>query len=170
MLLVVTGSVGVGKTTIGSELTNVLEAMGIAHSFVDLDGLTMTFPRPPDDRFGDGLALANLQAVWSNCRGRGSKNLIVARVLETPDYLDRLQQATDLSEIVVCELTASKTTLIDRVRSREVGSGRLWHERRTLELADSLAELELATFSVTTDNRQPPDIAAEIAERVNWTT
>lgn len=81
-LLVISGPVGVGKTTVGNEVSNVLNRQGIAHTFIDIDSLAETYPRPPDDRFGNRLALLNLRDVWANCVAAGSRNLIVARVVE----------------------------------------------------------------------------------------
>ena len=51
-LLLISGPVGVGKTTVANELSTLLEVDGIAHTFVDLDALTYTFPRSASDAFG----------------------------------------------------------------------------------------------------------------------
>lgn len=167
-LLVVSGPVGVGKTTIGSELSSILERRLIAHSFVDLDGLAQTYPRKPDDPFGNNIALSNLSLVWANCRKHGSKNLIVGRVVETKADVEKLGQATGISKITVCQLCAPDSTLLTRVRSREIGSDREWHERRSLELAGQLEQTDFADFLVNTEAREPTDIAQEVAGRVGW--
>ena len=65
-LLIISGPVGVGKTTTAEELSAILEGEEVDHSFVDLDGLAKTYPRPPDDRFGVRIALRNLRAVWAH--------------------------------------------------------------------------------------------------------
>ena len=93
-LLVISGPVGVGKTTVGNELSTSLERRRVAHTFIDLDTLAETYPRPPGDRFGNRLALLNLRDVWINCAAAGSRNLIVARVVETRDAL----VGTDVAE------------------------------------------------------------------------
>lgn len=63
-LLIISGPIGVGKTTIGQEISNLLDRQGVAHSFIDLDALTQTYPRPADNRYGYRLAFRNLRAVW----------------------------------------------------------------------------------------------------------
>ena len=169
-LLVLSGPVGVGKTTLGNEITAILEARGVPHSFVDLDGLAQSFPRPPDDPYGSRLALANLRDVWANCVATGSRNLILARVIETQQQLDLIRDCIPGSRPVLCQLRASDRTLVARVESRELGTGRDWHMARTLELARILETSAPADFSVDTEDRNPQDIAGETVSRVAWVT
>ena len=169
-LLVINGPVGVGKTAIGNEVSNWLSRQRISHSFVDIDALAATYPRAPDDRFGDRLALRNLRDVWANCAAAGSRNLIVARVVETQHDLEEIQRAVPGSKPLVCQLRAGDASLIERVRTRELGSGRERHETRALELAKSLPAAAPADFVVDTEGRSVPDIADEIVDRVEWVT
>jgi len=55
-----------------------------------------------------------------------------------------------------------------RVRMREVGSDRAWHERRALALARSLPGKAPADLLVDTDGRSLSDIADEVASRMTW--
>ncbi len=169
-LLVISGPVGVGKTTVANEVSTSLERRGVAHTLIDLDILAETYPRPLDDRFGVRLGLRNLRDVWINCAAAGSRNLVVASVVETADGLAEIQRAVPGSAPIVCQLRASDETLVERVGTREVGSGREWHEVRSLELARSLRELAPADFVVDTDDRSVLHIADEIVDRVDWVT
>lgn len=169
-LLAISGPVGVGKTTVGNEVSNLLNRQGVAHTFIDIDTLAGTYPRPPDDRFGNRLALRNLRDVWANCACSGSRNLIVTRVLERHQDIDELQHAVPGSKPIVCQLRASEATLIQRVRARELGSGREWHETRALELAESLRRTAPADFHVDTDGRSLLDIADEVVGQIEWVT
>lgn len=169
-LLLLSGPVGIGKTTLGNEVSMVLERKGTAHTFVDLDGLAATFPRPPDDRFGSRLALTNLRDVWTNCAAAGSRNLIVARVIETGREVEDIERAIPGAQPAVCQLRASDPTLIARIRTRELGAGQDWHEARALELAQSLRIRAPADFTIETDDRSPPEIAEEIVAQVDWVT
>ncbi len=167
-LLLISGPVGVGKTTVANELSTLLEVDGIAHTFVDLDALTYTFPRSASDAFGDILALENLTAVWGNCRRRGSKNLIIPRVVESRDYAMRISDAVSIPNPVICRLTASSQTLLDRVRIREIGSNLAWHEKRSLQLSNTLDKSGIEDFCVSTDQRTIKEIAEEMLQEVNW--
>jgi len=62
-LLIISGPVGVGKTTVAEELNSILSREGIAHTYIDLDVLAETYPRLADDRFNSRLALRNLRDV-----------------------------------------------------------------------------------------------------------
>lgn len=167
-LLILTGPVGVGKTTVGRQVSVVLERRGIPHAFIDIDALTETFPRPPNDPFGQRLAMRNLHDVWANSVAAGAKNLVLARVVETIENVEEIQDAVAGPTPIVCQLGADDATLVQRVRTREVGSEREWHEARTLELARSLAGTNLADFHLDTDGLPVSDIAEAICDRVNW--
>lgn len=167
-LLIISGPVGVGKTTIAGELSILLEADDVAHTCVDMDALAGTFPRPPDDPFGNALALENLAAVWTNAKRYGSRNLIVARVMEAADDVAALSQAVGIPAPVVCLLTACNNTLLKRVRQRERGSGRAWHENRAVVLSEILERAALEDFCVATDNRPVAEIALEIRQMLPW--
>ncbi|NIA70064.1 hypothetical protein HBA54_15775 [Pelagibius litoralis] len=159
-----------GKTTIGSEISASLSRSKVAHTFLDMDALAETYPRPPDDRFASRLALLNLRDVWTNCSAAGSRNLIVARVIETQHELEEIRRRIPNSRSTICQLRASDETLIERVRTRELGSGRNWHEARAVELSRSLQRSAPADFLVDTEGRSPLDIADEVVARINWVT
>ena len=169
-LLTISGPVGVGKTTVGNEVSNSLIRRSVSHTFIDIDTLAETYPRPLDDRFGNRLALLNLRDVWANCAAAGSRNLVGARVVETRQDLEEIQRAIPGSESIVCQLRANDATLIKRVRTREFGSGLEWHETRSLELAKSLPGTAPADFVVDTDGRSLLDIADEIVAKIEWVT
>jgi adenylylsulfate kinase-like enzyme len=45
-VLLVTTPVGVGKTTVALEASDVLEATGVAHAVIDVDALSWCYPTP----------------------------------------------------------------------------------------------------------------------------
>ena len=89
-LLVVSGPVGVGKTTTGYQVSTLLGDRGIPNTFVDIDALSETWPARADDRFNQQLARTNLGDVWRNAAAVGSRNLIVAAVIEHRSECDAL--------------------------------------------------------------------------------
>jgi gluconate kinase len=167
-LVLISGSVGVGKTSVGQELSAQLEHGSISHTFVDLDNLAQTYPRPEDDPFGQILALENLKTVWSNAQTRGVQNLVITRVIESAEGARRVADTVGARRVKIVQLTASDDTLLQRVRRREIGSGRSWHEIRALELSEKLSKADFPDLFVNTDQRPPRDIAREILEACNW--
>ena len=165
--LLISGPVGVGKTTVGYEVSSVLVEQGVAHTFVDLDVLAQTYPAPPGDRFNTGLALTILGDLWRRASAAGSRNLVLSRVLETEEGLQALRAALPDSDVFVVQLRASATTLVERVGVREVGSGYDWHAARAVELLD-LLERAPADARIETDGRAVPDVASEVAALVTW--
>lgn len=169
-MLVVSGPVAVGKSTVANAASALLIQRGVTHTVIDVDRLTDTFPRPADDPFGDRLAIRNLKDVWANAAAAGSRNLILARVVETDQILQDFMDAVPGAAPVVCLLRARPETLIDRVRQRETGERRDWYEARSLDLAQSLEHAAPFDFVVDTDDRAPSDLAEQIVDRVAWAT
>lgn len=167
-LLIISGPVGVGKTSTAEEVSNQLVGQEIAHTLIDLDTLAETYPRPQDDTYGSWLALQNLKAMWKNCYEAGSKNIVMARVIEKIKDRQAIENAIPLASSIVCELTASDETLIRRVKKREIGTGYEWHKARSLELSQQLSEHSVADFKVSTDDRSVEEIAAEICSQIRW--
>lgn len=167
-LVLISGPVGVGKTTVAEELSHLLEVESVAHTLIDLDGLAKTYPRQPDDPFGQQIALANLTAVWANAAKRGVRNLIIARVIETRDGAQSIERAVGASKSLIVQLHASDDVLIERVREREVGAGRQWHENRAIELSKQLATANIADHHIETDHRSVGDIAMDVFDRIEW--
>lgn len=166
--LVISGAVGVGKTSAGMELSIELERREIAHTFIDLDALTMTFPRPEDDRFGERLAMRNLADVWRNsAQSAGSRNLIIARVIEDPGQIRNIERAVPGSAVTLVTLTAADEDLRARVRQREIGSARTWHEARSLDLARTLGTAD-ADAVIDTSRRTVRDVATLLVATVEW--
>ena len=159
-LLLISGPVGVGKTSVGFEVSDLLCEQGVAHTFIDWDQLRYTYPRPVGDRFGDQLGMKNLRDVWRNAVAAGSRNLIIASVIETWADVEDIRQVVPGADVVVCQLQARVETLAVRVRQREKGKGLDWHLRRSAELAEILAgEAVPVDFKMWTDEMGVCEIA-----------
>ena len=168
-VLLISGPIGVGKTSVGFALSDLLRGQGVPHTFIDLDQLRYTYPRPEGDRFGSQLGLQNLRDVWRNCVAAGSRNLIIASVIETWKDVEKIRQVVPGAEVTVCQLRATVETLEARVRKREIGTGLEWHLRRSVELAEILAgEAVPMDFEVWTDERGVGAIAQEILAPIIW--
>jgi energy-coupling factor transporter ATP-binding protein EcfA2 len=167
--ILVTGPVGVGKTTLIDEMSGLLRAADIPHASVDFDQLTASYPRSPDDdMWGTTLGLANLAAMWRNYSALGADRLLIARVIEDRKELEGYRGAVPGAEIVVVRLRASPSTLQQRVRQRGEGRGMQWHLDRAVELAPLMDEQRVEDVVVETEGRQPGELAREVLQRVGW--
>lgn len=113
-VLLITGPIGVGKTTIAHEISDLLEDVGMAHAFVDVDSLHWYYPCPLHDPLKVRLAMNNLAAVWANFRAVGVTRLILSDVLQSRSELTRYQEAVPGAQIIVVRLRAALPTLYRR--------------------------------------------------------
>jgi len=172
-VVIITGPVGVGKTTTAEALGELLIEHDIPHTMIDMDALTWTYPRPAGDRFNARLGLRNLADVTKNGRENGSTRLIVAGVIEARSDRDDYRNVIPGAEVTVVRLVAP----IERIRKRIVlrsssgaGSeaGVAWEKDRAAELIAIMDAADVADFSIETTDREPRDVAREIAEWLGW--
>ena len=162
---ILSGPVGVGKTATALALGEVLEERGIAHSVVDLDMLTYTYPRSPDDPFGNELAVANLRCVWRNSHSHGSHNLVIARVVEEQADVDAIAAAVAGAAVTVVRLEAPVEVLQSRLQSRETGASLRWHLNRAEKLARTLTQSGPADIVLDTSDTSVFELADRIADQ-----
>lgn len=166
-MLLITGTCGVGKSTIAAEINDALADAEIANAALDLDALTWQWPS--SSAFNSELMFENLAALWPNYLAHGAQRLILARVLEDRAELCRYRTAIPGAEIVVCRLSAPRSLRIDRLRERmPPGPSRDWHERRTVELEVILQRASVEDFVVVNDTRTAREVALEVLARAEW--
>ncbi len=166
-VLVISGSIGAGKTTVLSEASDLLVEAGIAHAAIDLDWLSIMHPR--QGRHGQRLMFANLAAVWPVYAAAGAERLLVARVVEDRSELRRYRQAVPGAKVIVCRLTASIGTMQARLRMREPGMFQAQGIARSAELADILERKRVEDFTVDNDEGRPvTEVAREVLRRAGW--
>ena len=166
-LLLISGSMGSGKTTVLSEASDLLAEAGIAHAAIDLDCLSIIYPR--QEPFGERLMFKNLAAVWPAYADAGEERLLVARVVEDRSALLQYREAVPGAEPIVCRLTASIETMLKRVRMREPGMFQSEAIIRSRELADILERISAEDFTVDNgEGRSVTEVAREVLSRAGW--
>lgn len=167
--LLLTGPVGVGKSTVLYEMSSLLAAADIRHASVDFDALTECHPLPADDdRWGTRIGMSNLAAIWRNYAAAGIDRLLIARVIEDRAELAGYARAVPGAEITIVRLRASRPTLRQRIRRRGQPAGLQWHLDRAVELAEKMELQPVEDFVVDTDGRGPTDVAGEILLSAKW--
>jgi adenylylsulfate kinase len=165
--LLISGTVGAGKSTVASEISDVLAALKIPHAAVDLDALVWQWP--PTSEWNNDLLFENLASVWPNYLAHGATRLVLARVLEDPAELARYRAAVPGAQITVCRLVAPEALRVRRLLGRmPPGPSREWHLVRTVELEEILCRLGHEEFTVENGDRPVREVALEVLARAGW--
>ena len=167
-VLVVTGSMGSGKTTMIGELSDLLASRGIAHAALDIDAFGSAYePRGTIDFAG--VAYRNVAAAVGNYAAHGVTTLVLAGAIETASELAQLHQAVGTAEVVLCRLRAPLAVMQDRIRRREPGMWQQKYVDRVAILEGVLDRAGLEAFTVANDGSRPiTDVAEEILQRAGW--
>jgi len=166
-VLVITGPVGVGKSTIAAEAAWLLRQADIPHALVDLDRIEQCWPVPADDPWNERVSHRNLACMWANFRQAGADRLIFARVLETRSLLRRVTEAVPGAQITVVRLWAPVAVLQERIRSREA-SDPDWFLGAATHTAAVFERARVEDHLVDNENRPATVVAEEVLHRVGW--
>ncbi len=164
--ILITGSMGAGKTTVLGEASDLLASRGIVHAAIDVDGFANGFlPRFVTD---DAVLDRNLGAACHHYLGAGVQRFLLAEALETSDRIDRVRRLLGDPHLVVCRLTAPLETMQQRVRGRERGLLQQRFVDRCAELAGILDRAAVEDFSIANHDRSVTDVAGELLGRAGW--
>jgi len=158
-VLVLTGGLGAGKTSVAVEVGEILSSLGTPVSVVDLDQLCWTAPAPWSGVAVDEVLAGSLAAILPVHAAAGVQRLVLPRLVRTPAEVEQLRASIGPASLVVVELTASETEREARVRSRDTGRTLADHLE---EIADLVPEAGVADQVVATDGRAVEDVAADV--------
>lgn len=167
-LLILTGGMGVGKTTVLAECSDLLAIRGITHAAVDLDALGLMHLESPTDI--DALMYRNLESVCANYAACGITRFLVARAIENRGELERCREIIPARNTKVCRLVASIETMQQRVKARESGIAQAKYVARVVELHAIVEQANLEDFTVISENRSPTEVALEALRNAGWIT
>jgi hypothetical protein len=164
-LLVITGTMGVGKTATLDEVTDLLADAGVTHACVDFDGLGIFHiaPEPPPD-----LIFRNLDALFASYLAAGVRRFVVAAALERRSNLDRIRRPLGDPRTKVCRLTAPLAIAESRVSQRELGIHRNRYVERTAELDRLLSAARLEDFCIDSSKASVTDVARQLLSVAGW--
>jgi hypothetical protein len=166
MLLVITGTMGAGKTHVLAEASDILALQGIVHAAIDLDALGLA--HLPAAAETEGVMYRNLQSLCENYASLGVRRLLLARAMEDRAELELCSGLVSASNTVVCRLSASIETMEQRIRLRESGVSRRDYITRVTELNAILDRAQLENFTITNENRPLTDVAHELLIQAGW--
>jgi predicted kinase len=166
-VLLITGPVGAGKTTVAAEAARLLREADIAHALVDLAWIEQCWPVPADDPWNERLTHRNRACLWANFRQAGAGRLIVVRVLEARSLLRHVAEAVPGAAITVVRLWAPLPVLHTRIRGREAGDPS-WFLDAATHTANALEQARVEDHLVDNQHRPVAEIAEEVLCRAGW--
>jgi hypothetical protein len=164
-VLLIGGRAGVGKTTVGWEVSARLRAAAVPHAIVEGDFMGQVHPAPEGDPRRSEITERNLTAVWANFARLGYRRLIYTNTVSVlPEAAGMFARAmgTGVRTVRVL-LTASDATTGERLAGRELGSElekELKGSARKARLLEERAPAD--TVRVATDGRPVVDIAGDV--------
>lgn len=165
-VIVITGPVGAGKSTVAATLCDLLAAHDVRTAYVDMDYLRWLQPAHADDRFSSRLGLRNLSAIWPNLLAAGACCVVLADVVE--DMVQRLAYEEQMpgSVVTIVRLNVPLDLIHQRLADRESGDDLEWHLHRAPELQRIMETAAIGDLVIDVGPRNPAEVAAEIANRL----
>lgn len=165
-LLIITGTMGAGKTAVLGEASDILAQRRIVHAAIDLDVVGLSYL--PSGARSDGVMYENLRAISGNYADLGVQRFLVARAIDDAAQLSLCRELIPAANTVVCRLTASAETAKRRVEARESGILRRDYVLRAAELTAILDRAQMEDFVVVNENRPLTDVALEMLLKARW--
>jgi hypothetical protein len=165
-LLIISGTMGAGKTSVLGEASDILARLGIAHAAIDLDALGLA--HIPSLGGHDGVTYRNLKSVCENYNSLGVKRLLLARAIEHRSELELCRAAVAATDTLVCRLTASIEAMEQRVKMRESGVSQREYVARVAKLNVILDRARLEDFTISNENRSVSEVAHETLLKAGW--
>jgi hypothetical protein len=165
-LLIITGTMGAGKTAVLAEASDILAQHQIVHAAIDLDAFGLA--HLPSAARGDGVTYDNLRSICRNYGALGVQRFLVARAIEDSAQLKLCRDIIPAVNTVVCRLTASIEAMRRRVQIRDLGISQREYVARVAKLNVILDRARLEDFAVTNENRLLTDVALEMLVKAGW--
>lgn len=165
-VLLISGTMGSGKTTVLGEMSDVLSQHGVHHAAIDMD--TLGCGHLPGKASADHVMMDNLASVWRNYAAAGAHRVLLARAVETLDELTRITAAIPSNDMTIVRLTADRTTLQRRIAQREPGMNQNVFMKRATELDKILSTANLEHFVIVNDGQSMTEVAQDILMRAEW--
>jgi chloramphenicol 3-O-phosphotransferase len=169
-VVLLSGTVGAGKTTTAHALSDLLGADGVRHAVVDLDEVRLLRPPPPGDPFQQQVLLANVRDLARNYTAAGAARLVLAGVVEEAADAAAFREALRGARLLLCRLLVAADVAAVRLERRHADEpgARAWHLHRTDELAAILDAAPFEDIRVDTTDQTPAEVALEVARLAGW--
>jgi ribose 1,5-bisphosphokinase PhnN len=167
-LLIITGTMGAGKTTVLGEASDILALRHVVHAAIDLDALGLAHLPSAVGNDNDGVMYRNLESVFKNYASLGVRRFMVARAMGGRTELELCRSIISATNTVVCRLTASIEVMQQRVEMRESGVSQREYVARVRKLNAILDGARLEDFTISNEGRSMAEVAHEMLCKAGW--
>lgn len=167
-VIVITGPVGAGKSTIGGAMSGILSGQERIYA-VDQDYLRSVYPNPDGDPFGAQLGLRNLAACWQNVAPLGVRTVVISDVVEDMAQRAEYERAIPGSDVTIVRLDVPLEVIFERLEERESEATIEWYRERAPQLQAIMERGRVGNIVIDVGHRTPDDIAREIIARCGLT-
>jgi hypothetical protein len=164
-LLIITGSMGSGKTSVLGEASDLLALRHITHAAIELDTLGLAYIDSGDTKT---VMYRNFECACNNYAALGVTRLLLARAMEDRAELELCRGIVSATNTVVCRLIASIETMEQRVTMRESGVRQQDYLARVAKLNSILDRARLEEFTVNSASRSVTEVAEEMLIKAGW--
>lgn len=167
-VILVSGTVGVGKTSALIAIANSLEAGDRPYAVVDLDWLAWFRPEPDRGATVRSVLVENLRCVSETFRRAGVEQLVLARAVRQADEVEAIRAALEPCHLVVARLVASTAVVERRLRGRDAGAQLAEHLAESAAFAAEADDAGIGEV-IATDELDAPAVARAALRLAGWT-
>jgi hypothetical protein len=166
--VLLTGTIGSGKTALAVELGELLGGRGHATAVIDLDWLGWFHPGAGGSPSPSDLIVRNLESVWPSFRSAGARYLVMARMIETAAEVERIGAALGGIPVTVVRVVASRDVIEARLRARDTGAELEGHLRELAAMDERLDALAVEDWTIDNGGRPIEAVAIDLVDRLGW--
>jgi broad-specificity NMP kinase len=166
--LLITGTVGVGKTSVLLEIGELLTLGDAPFALVDLDWLAWLRPSRASQTTVPDVLSENLGHVARTFRRAGVERLVLARAVRRPHEVESIRAALEPCELAVVRLTAAPSVIARRLGERDSGAPLAEHLAEAGSFAAEAEEAGIGDVVLDTSDRTVSSVARELLVRTGW--
>jgi hypothetical protein len=166
--ILLTGTMGSGKSVVTIAIGELLQQRGQPYALVDLDWLGWVEPAPSAPLSQRAVLAENLRLIWPTFRAAGVERLVLARFVEDRAQLQEFRSALPGVQLAVVRLVAPASLIERRLRSRDAGAQLAEHLAEFAGFAARGATSALEDAVVENGERPLEDVAAEVLAAAGW--
>ena len=166
--VLLTGPVGSGKTSVATELGELLGERGLPTAVIDLDWLGW-FHAGPDGAPGpDELIADNLRAIWPRFRSAGARFVVLARAVTKVEQIETVRAALPEVDLTVALVSTSPNVIAERLGRRDRGAVLREHLEESASMGRALKDARLEDLRVDNEGVSAASAAQDLLRQLGW--